>query len=98
MTQRTLGLNEYLKHQKGAYEAFHSLARYDQARLMGFHEAKWFDKNGVLLREDIVPNLITTAGKNLILTSGLGTCYINLIVENRHVGDCQTYGTNVVSS
>lgn len=32
-------------------------------------------------------NMLTTAGKNLLLTSGPGTLYMGLIAENRHVGD-----------
>lgn len=33
------------------------------------------------------PNILTTAGKNLLLTSGPGTLYMGLINENRHVTD-----------
>lgn len=95
---QAVGLKEYLKVNEGAYQSFHRLNNAGQLRVSGFHKAKWIQKNGVILRDDFIPNLITTVGKNLILTSGVGTQYINLIVENRHVNDIQSFGNTTINS
>lgn len=93
-----LGLKETIKSNEKAYIAYDALSGIERGRLNGFHHPVWRDRNGIIIRDDIIPNLIVNTGAALILTSGLGTAYIGLIVANRVVADCVTNGNTTISS
>jgi hypothetical protein len=94
----TLGLKEYLKADDRAYQAYDNLNKNDRAKIHGFHNPVWRDVNGILIREDVIPNLVVNAGVELILTSGLGNCYIGLIISNRVVSDGVINTNTTISS
>ena len=93
-----LGLKETIKSDERAYRVYDALTNSQKTSLSGFHHPIWRDKNGVIVRDDIIPNLVVDTGANLILTSGLGTAYIGLIIANRVVADCVTNGNTTISS